>query len=51
MAPHRLVCGLPDSKFMKEVWEADPLWLILIKDGHKHTQAFKFSMYSCASES
>lgn len=48
---HRLVRGLPDPKFLKEVWEVDPFWLILIKDGHTHTQPFNFSMYSCASES
>lgn len=51
VASHRLVCWLPDTKFMKKVWEADPFWQILVKDGHTHTQPFKFSMYSCASES
>lgn len=36
---------------MKEAWEVEPFWLILIKDGHTHAQPFNFSMYGCASES
>lgn len=42
VALHMLVHGLPDTEFMKEVWEADPFWLILIKY-HMHMHSLSIS--------